>query len=106
MAYRWLLMAVLLVSANAQQTSAQWQARARELKARGDAAGSLAAWQKAAELDPKSAAIEDEIGFLLAVLNRHAEAAQHLEHAVALDARFAPARYHLGVLYWIQQDPN
>ena len=47
------------------------EARARELKARGDAAGALALYEQA---DPKSARVQDEIGFLLAVLNRRAEA--------------------------------
>ena len=41
---------------------------------RGDAAAALAAWQKAAALYPNSARIQDEIGFLLAVLNRRDEA--------------------------------
>ena len=70
-----------------QETLAQLEAHARELKTRGDAAGSLDAWQKAAALDPKSAAIQDEIGFLLAVLNRRQEAIQHFERAVSLDPR-------------------
>ena len=47
------------------------EARARELKARGDAAGALALLSRR---DPKSARVQDEIGFLLAVLNRRAEA--------------------------------
>ena len=89
-----------------QDTLAQLEARARELKSRGDAAGSLAAWEKAAALDPKSAAIQDEIGFLLAVLNRRQEAIQHFERAIALDPRSALAHYHLGVAYWIEQDPD
>ena len=75
---RWLcLFLCSLAALPGQETLPQLEARARELKARGDASGSLEAWQKAATLDPKSAPIQDEIGFLLAVLNRRQEAIQH-----------------------------
>src|SRR5713226_9696486 len=83
-----------------QETLRQIEARAAALKARGDAAGALAAWEKAASLDPKSARTQDEIGFLLAAQGRLAEALEHFERALALDERYAPAHYHLGVAYW------
>jgi len=73
------------------------EARAAALKARGDAAGALAAWEKAAEIAPRSARVQDEIGFLLAVLNRRQEAVSHFEQALKFDSRFAAAHYHLGV---------
>ena len=95
----------LAVPANAQESLPQIEARAAERKAHGDAAGALAAWQKAARLDPKSARIEDEIGFLLAVLQRPDEAIRHFERAIQLDAHLPAAQYHLGVAYWIQGDP-
>src|SRR5689334_17399320 len=76
------------------------------LKVKGDAAGALAAYERAARLNPKSAETEDEIGFLYAVMKRTAEAKAHLERAVNLDPKLAPAHYHLGVLYWLEQDPN
>src|SRR5215831_15462142 len=98
---RWLpiccFVAAVRLSAPAQESLAQLESRAEQLKARGDAAGSLAAWEKAAALDPKSARIQDEIGFLLAVLNRRPEARQHFQRAIELDPRSALPRYHLGV---------
>src|SRR5260370_22513369 len=104
---RWVcLFLCSLAALPAQETLAQLESRARELKARGDAAGSLEAWQKAAALDPKSASIQDEIGFLLAVLNRRQEAIHHFERAISLDPRSALARYHLGVAYWLDRDPS
>src|SRR5262249_34965328 len=78
-----------------QETLQQIESRALELKSRGDAAGALAAWQQASALDPKSARIQDEIGFLLVVLNRREEAIRSFERAIALDPKFAPAHYHL-----------
>ena len=48
----------------------------------------MAAFEEAAELDPKSAHFQDEIGFLLAVLNRRSEAIEHFQHAIDLDPRF------------------
>ena len=55
-----------VLPACAQENLREIEARAEERKAHGDAAGALAEWRKAARLDPQSARIEDEIGFLLA----------------------------------------
>jgi hypothetical protein len=53
-------------------------------------------------LDPQSARIEDEIGFLLGVLQRPDEATRHFERQLQLDSQLAAAQYHIGVAYWIQ----
>ncbi len=79
--------------------------RGAALKAKGDAAGALELFRQAADLDPQSARLQDEIGFLLAVLNRRTEAIQSFQHALDLDAKFAPAQYHLGVVYWLESNP-
>src|SRR5262249_41319195 len=100
------LLVAIAFPAFGQETLQQLQSRAIALKSRGDAAGALAAWRQAAALDPKSARIQDEIGFLLVVLNRREDAMRSFERAIELDPQFAPARYHLGVAYWLQQDPN
>src|SRR5271167_4086084 len=80
------------------------ESRANELKSKGDAAGALAAYQEAAKLDPKSARFQDEIGFLLAVLNQPTEATQYFRHALELDPKFASAHYHLGAALWLAKD--
>src|ERR1039458_7887711 len=59
------------------QTASELKQQADALKARGDAAGALELIQKAAEADPKSAGLEDEIGFLLAVLKHSQDAKPH-----------------------------
>src|SRR3982751_4087293 len=87
------LLAVIAATAFGQETLEQLESRAIELKSRGDAAGALAAWRQAAALDPGSARIQDEIGFLLVVLNRRDEALQYFERAVRLDAKFVPGHY-------------
>ncbi|HVW86760.1 MAG TPA: tetratricopeptide repeat protein, partial [Bryobacteraceae bacterium] len=95
---------IVLIAAAApagQDTLKQVESRALELRSRGDAAGSLAEWEKAEKLAPKSANIQDQIGFLLAVLNRQQEAIGRFETSIALDAKFAPAHYHLGVACWL-----
>src|SRR5580765_2976296 len=89
-----------------QEDLKRLESRALELKARGDAAGALAAWEQAAILDPRSARIQDEIGFLLVVLNRRDDAKDRFGRAIALDPRFAQAHYHLGVVYWLERAPN
>jgi tetratricopeptide (TPR) repeat protein len=98
--------AALLVAANpAQQPQLRdLESRAAAARSRGDAPAALAAWEQAVALDPKSARVQDEIGFLLAVLNRHDEALRHFVQALELDAKFAPAQYHLGVAFWLAGD--
>ena len=100
-----LLLAAAALLAAQQPQLRDLESQAAAARARGDASGALAAWQKAAALDPKSARIQDEIGFLLAVLNRRDEASGHFERALALDPKFAPAQYHLGVAFWLANDP-
>ena len=90
----------------AQTTAKQLESHALALEKDGNAQGALAAWEKAAALDPKSAVIQDHIGFLFAVLNRRDEAIPHFLHALELDQHFAPAHFHLGVAYVMQRDPN
>src|ERR1700691_5909682 len=85
----------LLVSAGTSLE--ELESRAAALKAAGDATGALAAYQEAATLDPKSPRYQDEIGFLLRVLNRGPEAMEHFHRAIQLDSQFAPAHFHLGV---------
>src|SRR5277367_466775 len=79
MSCRILFFAACLAAAANGQTASELKEQADALKARGDAAGALILTQKAAEADPKSAALEDEIGFLLAVLKRSPEAKPHFE---------------------------
>src|SRR4030095_8905533 len=97
------IIAESVFSQETRETLKQFESRALELKARGDAAGALAAWDKAAALDPKSARIQDEIGFLLVVLNRRDDAKDRFGRAITLDPRFAPAHYHLAVVYWLER---
>src|SRR5580704_3193659 len=85
--------AFLSIAANAQ-TVAQLKQQAAALKARGDAAGALALTEKAAEADPRSAELQDEVGFLLAVLKRGPEAKPHFERAIQLEPGYAPAHFH------------
>ena len=79
------------------------ESRAAALKAKGDAAGALAAYEEAASLDPKSARFQDEIGFLLAVLKRGDESIEHFKRATDLDPKFAAAQFHWGVALCLAQ---
>src|ERR1700740_1653607 len=76
----------------------------RALIAKGDAAGALEAFRKASNLAPKSAELHDEVGFLLAVLKRNAEARDQFQKAIALKGDYALAHYHLGVAYCLEND--
>ena len=101
---RWVLLIVAGGLLSAASSVQELEAKATALKLKGDAAGALAAYEQAAELDPKSARVQDEIGFLLAVLNRRMEAIARFERALALDAHYAPAQYHLGAAYFLDRD--
>src|ERR1700683_2800812 len=100
---RCLILVVCFHLACAAATLEEIEARASTLKAAGDATGALAAYQEAATLDPKSPRYQDEIGFLLRVLNRGPEAMEHFHRAIQLDSQFAPAHFHLGVALWLGQ---
>ena len=106
MLYRILLIGALFHVAATAQTASQLRRQADSLKAKGDAAGALELTLKAAEANPKSAELEDEIGFLLAVLGRGPEARPHFARAVELQPGYAPAHFHAGVLFWLDKDPN
>src|SRR5829696_4140762 len=83
-----------------------WGAKGKALKQAGDAAGALEAFRKAEALHPKSASLQDEIGFLLAVLGRQDEAISQFERAIQLDPTYAAAHFHLGVAAWLKHDPD
>ena len=57
-------------------------------------------------LAPDSPEIQDEVGFILAVLQRTEEAKARFKRAIELDPRLAPPYYHLGVIHWLERDPN
>src|SRR5260370_23988483 len=87
------------------ETATEWVRQGRAFKAKGDAASALHAFEQALLLDPKSAEIEDEVGFLLAAMNRAAESTLHVVMAIGIDPSFPPAHYHLRAAYWIAGDP-
>ena len=101
-----LLSPVVSFLLQAQDTVKELEARALALEKQGNAQGALTAWEKAAALAPNSARVEDQIGFLLAVLKRNNDALPHFERALELDSHFGPAHFHLGVAYLLEQDPN
>src|SRR5262245_1120619 len=106
MLVRWIVAAACAFSLLDAETASDWLRQGRALKAKGDAASALSAFERALALDPNSAEVEDEIGFLLAATNRGAEATGHFERAIALDPNWAPAHYHLGVALWLAENPT
>lgn len=79
-----------------------WRSQVDELKAKGDATGALARLEEVAHTIRPTAALEDEMGFLLVILNRRTEAIERFRNAVGLDSKFAAGYYHLGVALWIE----
>src|SRR5207247_9336680 len=78
-----------------------WRAEVDALKVTGDAAAAVAKLKQLEQTSKPSAALEDEMGFLLAVLNRGPEAIDRFRKAPAIDPNFAAAHYHLGVALWL-----
>lgn len=93
---------LLLASGGLLSAQSPGRAQARAMKAKGDAAGALAAFEQAATAEPKAADLRDEIGFLLAVLGRRDEAVSSFRAALALNPCYAPAHFHLGVALWLK----
>src|SRR4051812_9527342 len=89
--------ALLLTQVSGATTAAELRSQAQALKKRGDAKGALEAYRRAAALEPASAELEDEIGFLYAVLKQTDDAKQHFRKAVQLQPSLGQAWYHLGV---------
>ncbi|MGH9626519.1 MAG: tetratricopeptide repeat protein, partial [Bryobacteraceae bacterium] len=89
------------------QTAAQWAAQAEQLIRQGDQPGALRDLAQASKARPQSAASEDRIGFLLAVLHQSAdEAIAHFRKAIALDPSYAAAHFHLGAVLMIAKQPE
>lgn len=101
-----LLFLLALIELATAQNPATWRSEASALKSKGDVAGALAAFEKAANAEPFAADLQDEIGFLLAAQARHPDALARFEKAIALDAKYAPARYHLAIAAWLLHDPS
>jgi tetratricopeptide (TPR) repeat protein len=71
----------------------------RRLEARGDVAGALAALERAAAADPKSAEVRGEIAALELRRNRQSEAERAANAALALDKTNASANRVLGLIF-------
>lgn len=86
------------------QTPADLANQAEAALRAGDTRNGLALLNQAAQAAGATAESEDHVGFLFAVVGRGAEALERFHKAIALDANFAPAHYHLGVALWLAKD--
>ena len=89
-----------LAIATQGETPAEWADRAEQLIRQNNQQAALDALAKAAKAIPATAASEDRIGFLLAVLKQQTDAITHFHKAISLDPDYAPAHFHLGVAMW------
>ncbi len=88
----------------AAQTPADLANQAEAALRAGDTRNGMALLNQAAQAAGATAESEDHIGFLLAVVGRGPEALERFHKAIALNADFAPAHYHLGVALWLAKD--
>jgi spermidine synthase len=65
----------------------------------GDSAGSLAMFQRAAEIYPTAADVHYDLGMMLLFLNDSARGGQELQRALAINPDLVPALRNLGRLY-------
>src|SRR5579884_432215 len=96
----------LLCGCAAAQSLPELENSARQAMRAGNAEAALSAYEQLARANPKSAAYEDQIGFLLAATKRVNEAIPHLQRATELDPKMAAAWYHLGGARYMTQQPE
>jgi Flp pilus assembly protein TadD len=87
-----------------ERSASEARREAVAAEARGDATGALKAWQQASQAEPLSGELKDRIGFLLAVLQRNAEASLAFRRAIQLEPNLASAHFHLGIASGLEQD--
>jgi tetratricopeptide (TPR) repeat protein len=84
------------------QTSLDLTKEAEQLLRTGRTQDARAALEKASGINHQTAESEDRIGFLLAVMGDQTSAHEHFRKAIALDANYAAAHFHLGASDWLQ----
>lgn len=90
--------AEVAVAANPDDSEGWW--RLAHVKSyMGDHRGALEAYQRAATITPRVADLQTNIGYMLAALDRPAEAAAAYRRATVLDPAAADPHYGLGRLY-------
>jgi tetratricopeptide (TPR) repeat protein len=67
------------------------------LQKNGDWTGSLAKWQKALEMDPNDARVNNSMGISLASIGKSEEAVPYFQKATQINGDFADAYYNLGL---------
>lgn len=82
------------------QVAREYYTTARQLLSSGDFKGSLAAYQHALQLEPRSAQLCLELGYVYLKLNKHGEAAKAFAQATHLQPNLAEAHYGLGLEYF------
>ena len=86
-------------AASLQQEAVSYRAQGYEAQQRGDKAGALAFYRKAAALDPSYPAPQNDVGVLLEEQGRFQEAEQSYLHALTLNPNYAEAHANLAMLY-------
>ncbi|MGH9611273.1 MAG: tetratricopeptide repeat protein, partial [Bryobacteraceae bacterium] len=96
----------LPVLAHSPASVQQLQAQARSALAARNLPEALADYQKLVQIVPRSAAYQDELGFLLAASKRTSESIEHFRRATELDPKMAQAWFHLGAALMLSGEQN
>jgi cytochrome c-type biogenesis protein CcmH/NrfG len=86
-------------NAQAKKDATEWIKQGRQLWQSNNISGAIAAYQQAANLEPKNSRILTSLGFLLTQQNNYSAAIAALEKATKLDVQNAKAFNALGFVY-------
>jgi protein O-GlcNAc transferase len=100
-----LFLAAALIAFGGANTQMQIAAQAEQQLRAGNTQAGLTLLSQASAAT-STAPGEDRIGFLYAVSGQQDDAATHFRKAIQLNANYAGAHYHLGVLLWLAKDQD
>ena len=99
LAFLLIIPTTIVFSASLREEALGYRTKGYEAQQRGDQAGALSYYQKAAALDPSYPTPHNDIGIILEALGRLEEAEREYQQALSIEPSFLEAHANLAMLY-------